>query len=176
AAATGLTVIGSGGRTPTSVIAAPLAPSPHEVSGLIAIVADRARRFVASEVADLRALASRLPRELTFRAGYRRLMGELERLATTAGQDALTGALSRNAFDQEVAAAISGGSRRNEPTSLAVFDVVGLRRINLEHGHRAGDEVLAALASRILAHGRGLDRVGRFGGDELAVLYPGTSA
>ncbi|HVV87387.1 MAG TPA: protein kinase [Kofleriaceae bacterium] len=176
AAATGLTVIGSGGKTPSSVIAAPLAPSPHEVAGLIAVVADRARRFVASEVADLRALASRLPRELTFRAGYRRLMGELERLATTAGQDALTGALSRNAFDQEVAAAISAAGRRSEPTSLAVFDVVGLRRINLEHGHRAGDEVLAAIASRIQSHGRGLDRVGRFGGDEIAVLYPGTSA
>jgi len=176
AAATGLTVIGAGARGPTSIIAAPLAPSPHEVSGLIAVIVDRARRFVASEVADLRALASRLPRELTFRAGYRRLMQELERLATTAGQDALTGALSRNAFDQEVAAAISGAARRNEPTSLAVFDVVGLRRINLEHGHRAGDEVLTAIASRIQSHGRGLDRVGRFGGDELAVLYPGTSA
>jgi serine/threonine-protein kinase len=176
AAATGLTVIGAGGRSPCSVIAAPLAPSPHEVTGLIAIVADRARRFVAAEVADLRALASRLPRELTFRAGYRRLTGELERLATSAGQDALTGALSRTAFDQEVAATLSGASRRNEPTALALFDVVGLRRINLEHGHRAGDEVLAGIAGRILAHGRGLDRVGRFGGDELAVLYPGASA
>ncbi len=176
AAATGLTVIGAGSRGPTSVIAAPLATSPHEVAGLIAIVVDRARRFVASEVADLRALASRLPRELTFRAGYRRLAGELDRLTTSAGQDALTGALSRSAFDQEVAAAISGGNRRGEPTSVAIFDVVGLRKINLEHGHRAGDEVLTTLAGRALGHGRGLDRVGRFGGDELAVLYPGTSA
>jgi hypothetical protein len=62
------------------VIAAPLATGPHEVGGLIAMIADRARRFGTAEVADLRALAARLPRELSFRAGHRRLVADHERL------------------------------------------------------------------------------------------------
>ena len=172
AAATGVAAIASGAHT-LSVIAAPLATGPQEVGGLIAVVADRARRYGPGEMADLRALATRLPRELSFRAGHRRLVAELERLSASAGHDALTGALTRVGLDQEVAAALAAAGKSNEPLSLALFDVVGMRRVNLEHGHRVGDEVLAACAARLRAAVRGLDRVARFGGDELAVLLPG---
>ena len=54
-----------------------------------------------------------------------------------------------------------------------LLDIVGLRRINLAHGHKAGDEVLAQLARRLRAAVRGNDAVGRLGGDELAVLLVG---
>ncbi|MBK9033977.1 MAG: protein kinase [Myxococcales bacterium] len=172
AAATGVTVVTSGTRT-MSLIAAPLATGPQEVGGLIAVVADRARRFGPAELSDLRALASRLPRELTFRAGHRRLVGEHERLLATAGQDPLTGALTRAALEQEVASALAAAGRSGEPLALALFDVVGMRRLNLDHGHRVGDEVLIALAARLKAATRATDRVARFGGDDLAVLLPG---
>ncbi len=174
AAATGLTVLASTARRPLAVAAAPLATGPQAVGGLIAVVADRARRFVPGELADLRALAARLPRELTFRAIHRRLVAEHERLAAGAQTDPLTGTLSRSAFEQEVANAIAAASRRAETLALVLFDVVGLRRVNLEHGHKAGDAVLAGIAARVRAHVRGNDRVGRFGGDELAVLFVGT--
>src|SRR5690606_25887979 len=86
----------------------------------------------------------------------------------------LTGAFSRSAFEQEVASAIADAARRGESLGLTLFDVCGLRKVNLERGHRAGDAVLAAIATRIKAHVRGTDRVGRFGGDELAILYVGS--
>ena len=56
-----------------------------------------------------------------------------------------------------------------------MFDIVGLRRINLAHGHKAGDEVLAQVAGRLRATVRGNDPMGRPGGDELAVLLVGAN-
>ena len=56
-----------------------------------------------------------------------------------------------------------------------MFDIVGLRRINLAYGHRAGDEVLAQIAGRVRATVRGNDVIGRPGGDELAVLLVGAN-
>jgi diguanylate cyclase (GGDEF)-like protein len=174
AAATGLTVLAASARRPLAVSAAPLSTGPQAVGGLLAVVADRARRFSPGELADLRALATRLPRELTFRAGHRRLIAEHERLTAGAQTDPLTGSLTRGAFEQEVASAIADATRRKESLGLTLFDVCGLRKVNLERGHKAGDAVLAAIAARIKAHVRGNDRVGRFGGDELAILYIGT--
>ena len=169
AAATGLTTVTAGTRT-LSVIAAPLATGPQEVGGLIAVVADRARRFGTAEVADLRALASRLPRELTFRAGHRRLVSDHERLLASAGQDPLTGALTRQAIEQEVAALLAAARGAGAPPALALIDVVGMRKLNLERGHRVGDEVLIALAQRLKGAVQPRDRVARFAGDDLAVL------
>jgi predicted signal transduction protein with EAL and GGDEF domain len=171
AAATGLTTVTTGTHA-LSVIAAPLATGPQEVGGLIAVVADRARRFGGAEVADLRALATRLPRELAFRAGHRRLVSDHERLLASAGQDPLTGALTRHALEQEVAAALTAARASSEPVALALLDVVGMRKLNLERGHRVGDEVLVTLAARLKAAVRPRDRVARFAGDDLVVLMP----
>ncbi|MBK7071121.1 MAG: protein kinase [Myxococcales bacterium] len=175
AAATGLTTVTTGTHA-LSVIAAPLATGPQEVGGLIAVVADRARRFGGAEVADLRALATRLPRELAFRAGHRRLVSDHERLLASAGQDPLTGALTRHALEQEVAAALTAARASSEPVALALLDVVGMRKLNLERGHRVGDEVLVTLAARLKAAVRPRDRVARFAGDDLVVLMPDVDA
>ncbi|MCE9574909.1 MAG: protein kinase [Deltaproteobacteria bacterium] len=171
AAAAGATTITGGPAGSTrSVIAAPLRSAPGEVSGLVAVVSDRARRFTVAERADLRAIATRLARELGLVAGHRRLVAEEERLRAGSFHDPLTGALTRGAFEQTVAIAKASATRRGEPLTLCLLDVVSLRRINLGHGHKAGDEILAQLASRVRAAVRGNDAVGRLGGDELAIL------
>ncbi len=171
AAAAGATTITGGAASATrSVIAAPLRSAPGEVSGLVAVVSDRARRFTVAERADLRAVANRLARELGLVAGHRRLVAEEEKLRAGSFHDPLTGALTRGAFEQTVAIAKASAARRGEPLTLCLLDVVSLRRINLGHGHKAGDEILAQLASRVRAAVRGNDAVGRLGGDELAIL------
>jgi diguanylate cyclase (GGDEF)-like protein len=171
AAAGGTTVIGTvGERSPCAVVAEALRASPNEVSGLVAIVSDRARRFSSAERADLRAIAGRITRELALRATHRRLVAEGERLSASSMHDPLTGAMMRGAFEQAVTHEVAAAARRQESATMVLVDVLGLRRINLEHGHRAGDEVLAQLSSRIRACVRSTDPVGRLGGDELAVL------
>ncbi|MCA9676484.1 MAG: protein kinase, partial [Myxococcales bacterium] len=167
---TGATTIIPGGDGARSVIAAALRTSATEVAGLVAVVVDHARRFGPAERADLRALAARMTRELSHLAGYRRLVAEDERLRAGSVQDSLTQALTRAAFEQTVANEVAAANRRGEPLALMFVDIVGLRRINLQHGHRAGDEILAQVAARIRAQVRGTDILGRFGGDELALL------
>lgn len=174
AAAASGTVI-TGGPSPRSVIADALRSGPTEVSGLVAIVSDAGRRFSSAERTDLKAIAARLTRELSWLASHRRVVAEGERLMAASMHDPLTGAMTRGAFEQTIAHEVAAAARRNERLTLAVIDVVGLRKINLEHGHKAGDEVLAQLANRVRAMVRGNDVIGRLGGDEVAVLLIGAT-
>ncbi|HEX4449291.1 MAG TPA: diguanylate cyclase [Kofleriaceae bacterium] len=174
AAASSGTVICSG-DAPRSVIADALRSTPTEIAGLVAIISDSGRRFTAGERTDLKAIAARLTRELSWLTSHRRIVAEGERLLAASLHDPLSGAMARGAFEQTIAHEVAAASRRSEKLSLALFDIVGLRRINLEHGHKAGDEVLAQVAARVRASVRGNDAMGRPGGDELAVLLVGAS-
>ena len=174
AAASGGTVI-VGGPQPRSVIADALRSGPTEVAGLVAIVADSGRRFSAAERTDLKAIAARLTRELSWLTSHRRIVAEGERLLATSLHDPLSGAMTRGAFEQTITHEVAAAGRRNEKLTLALLDIVGLRRINLQHGHKAGDEVLAQSAARVRATVRGNDVIGRPGGDELAVLLVGAN-
>jgi len=173
AAAAGTVILG--GPAPRSVIADALRSGPTEVAGLVTIVADTARRFSAAERTDLKALAARLTRELSWLSSHRRIVAEVERLLATSLHDPLTGAMTRGAFEQTVAHEVASAARRGEKLTLALLDVIGMRRINLQHGHRVGDEVLAQTTARVRANVRGNDLLGRLGGDEIAVLLVGAN-
>ena len=68
------------GPNARSVIADALRSGPTEVAGLVAIVADTARRFSAAERTDLKAIAARLTRELSWLSSHRRIVADGERL------------------------------------------------------------------------------------------------
>ena len=173
AASNGTVMIG--GDEPRSVIADALRSTPNEIAGLVAIVADSGRRFSAAERTDLKAIATRLTRELSWLTSHRRIVAEGERLLAASLHDPLSGAMARGAFEQTIAHEVAAAARRHEKLSLVLFDIVGLRRINLQYGHKAGDEVLAQVAGRLRATVRGNDAMGRPGGDELAVLLVGAN-
>jgi diguanylate cyclase (GGDEF)-like protein len=175
AACGGTAIIGAADPHPRSVIADALRGSPTEVSGMVALVSDVGRRFSAAERTDVKALATRLTRELSWLTSHRRIVAEGERLLASSLHDPLTGAMTRGAFEQTLTHEVAGAGRRGEKLTLAVLDVVGLRRINLAQGHRVGDEVLAQIASRLRATVRGNDPIGRPGGDELGVLLVGAN-
>jgi diguanylate cyclase (GGDEF)-like protein len=158
-----------------SVIADALRSTPTEVAGLVAIVSDSGRRFSLAERTDLKAIGARLTRELSWLTSHRRIVAEGERLLATSLHDPLSGAMTRGAFEQTITHEVAAAGRRKETLTLALFDVVGLRRINLSHGHKAGDEVLAQISARLRAAVRGNDPMGRPGGDELAVLLVGAN-
>jgi diguanylate cyclase (GGDEF)-like protein len=174
AAASSGTVITQGPAV-RSVIAEALRSTPTEVAGLVAIVSDGARRFSAAERTDLKAIAARLTRELSWLSSHRRIVAEGERLLAASLHDPLTGAMTRGAFEQTIAHEVAAAGRRGEQLTLAVVDVVGLRKINLAHGHKSGDEVLAQVSSRLRATVRGNDPIGRLGGDEISVLLVGAT-
>jgi diguanylate cyclase (GGDEF)-like protein len=101
----------------------------------------------------------------------RRRIDELRRLSTT---DALTGLPNRRAFQARLRDEWRRASRYTTPLSLLLIDIDGLKRINDERGHAAGDEVLSTAAHGIQATMRVTDFGARWGGDEFAIVAPNT--
>jgi diguanylate cyclase (GGDEF)-like protein len=95
------------------------------------------------------------------------------RLLAAAAVDDLTGALRRNPGLEAMHREIDRARREHHPLAVAIIDVDGLKSINDEHGHPAGDDVLRSVVSSLRRHFRGYDLVLRYGGDEFVCALPG---
>jgi diguanylate cyclase (GGDEF)-like protein/excisionase family DNA binding protein len=84
--------------------------------------------------------------------------------------DVLTGLMNHGTFGQHMDALISAG----EPFSLVMLDLDRFKPVNDGMGHQAGNLLLRQVANAIVTASRDSDRVFRYGGDEFAVLLPGT--
>ncbi|WP_255991554.1 sensor domain-containing diguanylate cyclase [Chitinolyticbacter albus] len=96
---------------------------------------------------------------------------ELQRQAET---DFLTGAAMRRKFEQVLQTEMLRHRRYRRTLCLALIDLDHFKRINDEHGHLAGDEVLRQFVLGLQARVRGSDLLGRVGGEEFALLLPET--
>jgi diguanylate cyclase (GGDEF)-like protein len=95
-----------------------------------------------------------------------------EQLQDLIGRDALTGLLNRRRFEEELDRHVAHGRRYGISGALIVLDLNGFRSINEEHGSRAGDRVLSAVAKSLTNRLRETDLLARIGGDQFAVLLP----
>ena len=91
-------------------------------------------------------------------------------LAHYANHDLITGLFNRTRFEEELTAAGIRGEREGHPGAVLMLDLDNFRYINETHGHAAGDELVASLATALPRHLRDTDILARFGGDEFAVL------
>lgn len=87
-----------------------------------------------------------------------------------ATRDALTGALNRRSFFELLEREFSSARRQRAPLSLAMVDVDHFKSVNDTYGHPAGDAVLQQLAERLRENLRIEDAMGRYGGEEFALL------
>ncbi len=94
----------------------------------------------------------------------------LRRVEHLARHDALTGVLTRRAFDERLAEEHARAARTKSSFALLVIDVDRFKEINDRRGHAAGDAVLRTLGAILQRDLRTNDVVGRIGGDEFAVL------
>lgn len=91
-------------------------------------------------------------------------------------RDPLTGLLNMRAFGERFARVAERASRLEQPVSMLLIDVDGLKEINDRHGHAAGNEALMHVASAIKQTKRSEDDAARWGGDEFAILMEGGDA
>lgn len=103
-----------------------------------------------------------------------RMDGLIEALSVTARQDALTGLLNRRGFDERFGLELARSRRTREPISLLMVDLDHFKRLNDSRGHAAGDEALRRVAGMLEMSARDVDAVARIGGEEFAVLVPGS--
>ena len=129
----------------------------------------RALSFPAAEVWRLRFLVWGLALFLGW--GVYALLVQRARLARLAMFDPLTDLPNRTLIEDRLERAISAQRRNPAMVSALLFaDLDDFKRINDEHGHRAGDAVLQGVAERAIHAVRDIDSVGRWGGDEMIVL------
>ncbi len=98
---------------------------------------------------------------------------ELEQLAT---HDGLTGLYSHRMFHVLLEEERARNDRFGRQLSLLMLDIDHFKRVNDTHGHQAGDLILKGLSDLLNRQARAIDRVCRYGGEEITLLLPETDA
>ena len=135
---------------------------------------------VAKVVELTRAMIARTrSAEAELRKSTRELQGLRAHLAEAqhfADVDPLTELANRRAFKRELEKAMADCRAKGQPLSLAFCDIDHFKRLNDLHGHETGDRVLRFVAQLMAKHFRRSGTVGRFGGEEFVVMFPGVEA
>lgn len=116
-------------------------------------------------------LVKTIARELGAALRMATLVEETRVMATT---DALTGLSNRRAFLDWAGRELRRSHRYHDPMSLILLDIDHFKRINDNHGHAAGDVVLATVARLLAGTVRNCDVVARWGGEEFVLALPST--
>lgn len=84
--------------------------------------------------------------------------------------DALTKLYNRGYWEERLELEFKRFSRSNTPSVLVMLDIDHFKRVNDTYGHQGGDAVLRTLSQLLLSQYRETDIIGRYGGEEFAIL------
>ncbi len=116
------------------------------------------------------ALIAALTLYAVFRAAQARLGRQARALLDASRRDPLTGLLNHGALVSLLAAEVERARGDGSSLGVALIDLDGFRLLNDNHGHRAGDEALVAVARLLEATGDDQLVVGRYGPDEFLLV------
>ena len=128
--------------------------------------------FTRSDLTTARALAA--PAVLAL--ARERLDARAQALALAAAVDPLTGLFNRRYFETRITEEIQRARRYGLDLALLIVDADDFKALNDRLGHLAGDRVLKAMADVLRRSVRAFDVCTRFGGEEFAILMPGSDS
>jgi diguanylate cyclase (GGDEF)-like protein len=105
-----------------------------------------------------------------------RITAAVAGFAEAAHRDVLTGLLNRRGFQELIEVELERARRADAPLGMIVADLDGFKRLNDAHGRAFGDEALRRVARTIRSCERRYDTAARIGGEEFALLVPGSDA
>ncbi len=139
----------------------------EELLGIIDIMSYAPHRYTRTDMDMLGMFAT----QAAIAIRNARLYNKVEQIAVT---DELTGLLNRRGFLQLGEREFERAVRFNRPLAALMFDLDHFKQVNDTYGHPAGDQVLRALTACFRQNTRGIDVVGRYGGEEFVLLLPET--
>ncbi|WP_148716030.1 GGDEF domain-containing response regulator [Chitinolyticbacter meiyuanensis] len=90
-------------------------------------------------------------------------------------RDGLTGLLNHTRLTESLEREVERASRKVSSLSFAMVDIDHFKQVNDQHGHAVGDVVIRALSGLIKQFAPGTELVGRYGGEEFALIFPDTT-
>ncbi|MDP1559046.1 MAG: GGDEF domain-containing protein [Nitrosomonas sp.] len=103
-------------------------------------------------------------------------LSRVRELEEKSQRDSLTGANNRGHFDAVLQREFDLSTRNATPLTVAMIDLDHFKIINDTHGHVVGDELLIATVRAIHAQIRQDDTLSRYGGEEFALILPGSTS
>ncbi|MEA2549081.1 MAG: hypothetical protein QOE42_1679 [Chloroflexota bacterium] len=107
---------------------------------------------------------------LIFRSAQGRLTRQTAALVEAARRDPLTGLLNHGALVDHLASEVEAARDAGRPLGVALVDIDNFRLLNDNHGHRAGDEALNAVAAELRHQLPDTIVMGRYGPDEFLLI------
>ena len=166
-----------------SLAGVPLTDPHGKKFGTLCIADTKARDLTAEDIQLLDGFARVVSNDICVRSAAHYAVGDLLRLEEEkcglfelATIDPLTKALNRRSFEKFAAREFARFKREKAQLATLMLDIDHFKRVNDDHGHAVGDQVIAKFVSEISNCVRTEDLVGRLGGEEFAVVLVETDA
>ncbi|MBI4261439.1 MAG: diguanylate cyclase, partial [Actinobacteria bacterium] len=154
---------------PESLVAVPLV-ARGELKGVLSVYREGGGNWFTEDERDL---ATRFAEMAALALDNAQIRQRLESESIT---DSLTGLYNHRYFQERLAEEMRRSDRTRRPVAVILIDIDDFKRVNEEGGHLCGDRVLAGLASVLREEARQEDVLCRVGGEEFALILPGTVA
>ncbi|MBD7916197.1 GGDEF domain-containing protein [Clostridium sp. Sa3CUN1] len=137
----------------------------NTVVGVLKVLSGKVNHFDEEDIKILELMSGLIAAEM-----FNAMKNDNSELFYKATHDSLTGISNRSLFYDRLRQKLSKALRKNEEFGIISLDMDGLKEINDNYGHRAGDAAIKEIASRIKMTVDKLDTVSRLGGDEFGII------